>query len=495
MTKRFTILAAAASLMLLCGAARAQQQGQDQNPPPAQDQGQQQTPDQSAPKAQGPIPAYHSPLAGAVDNEDEETTTEIKPDEHALTGAQPLGLGSANAHSYWQPHANLFVTADSNPGVATGGSSWGTWISFSGGVDVHKVSENNELEVSYLGGGMFSNTSEAGNGAVQSLEFLEKRTFHRWALTLIDGLAYLPESGAGFNGLGVPLPGGGGLGGGTLSPGQSLLVGRGQNLSNQFDAEADVFVTGRTSLTFVGGYSSLNYFDSDLLNYGSALARVGYNYLIDRKNTIGVDYEFGETNFSNFHQKLVDHEFQVAYGRRVTGRLAFQIAAGPEIATFTLPITPGSGVGSAGPTTSVYWSLNTNLQYQMRRNFFGLSYVHSVAGGSGVLAGAEEDLVSGSVTRQMTRQFSSGITGGYARDHGLAVLNPTPTGTQTFDYWYGGGNLTYPLGRTMAVTLSYQLQYQTSGTPFCVGGGACATDFWRNMISVGLDWRDRPRRF
>jgi len=366
-------------------------------------------------------------------------------------------------------------------------------------VDVHKVSENNDLLLNYLGGGSFSTDSSASNGAVQELSFSDRKVFHRWALSVMEGLSYLPESGAGFAGLGTTLPGGGPVGGGPLGPGQSLLVGRGQNLGNQFGVETDVFVTGRASLTLLGGYSTLNYFDVDLLNYGTAYARIGYNYQIDRKNTIGVDYTFSDTNYSNFHQSIMDHTFQLAYGRRVTGRLAFQIAAGAQVVTFAVPIsTTGTGEGGPipGPTNSLYWSLDTGLQYAMRRNSFGISYDHYISGGSGLLAGSEADTVTGSVTRQMNRRFSSGIEGGYSRNRGLAVVGTTnPSGSQTFNYWFGGGNLSYPLGRTLALSLTYQLQYQASGTAFCIGTTTCATSDLRNLISVGVDWRGRVHRF
>ena len=496
MKRLFTLLVAGCLATFGVVEARAQQPGQGENQSAAQSQDQQQAPaNQGA--AQGPIPAYRSPLAGAANNEEEEDTTEITPDNRSLTGVQALGLGMTNEHTYWQPHAELFESVDSNPAETTGHTSWGTWTSISAGVDIHKISQNNALDIGYVGGGTFSTNNQASNGTVQALNFSDKVVFHRWALTVVDGLTYLPESSFGFGGLGAPLPGGGLPGGGIAGPGQSLLVGRGQNLSNQFDVEADVFVTGRTSLTFVGGYSNLDYFDSDLLNYGTAVARIGYNYQVTRKDTLGADYTFSDTNYGNFHQSIVNHSFQVAYGRRVTGRLAFQIAAGPEIATFKVPITPGTGGGEIfpGPTTNAYWSLSTNLSYAQKRNSYSLAYAHGVGGGSGVLAGSEGDTVTGSFTRQMTRLFSSGISGGYSRNRGLAVSNTTnPGNTQTYDYWFGGGNLSYPLGRTLALSLTYQAQYQNSGTAFCIGS-SCSTDLLRHMISVGLSWHDRPQRF
>ena len=499
--KRLFTLFAAAACWATVGAGAVRAQAQDQSQQPAQNQ---QTPsDQGTPPAQAPIPAYRSPLAGAADNDEDETNTEILPDNRALTGVQPLGLGMPNEHSYWQPRADLFVSADSNPNETTGQTSWGAWTSFSGGIDVHRVSGNNDLDLSYVGGGIFSNNSNSSNGIIQGLTVSDKVLFHRWALSLLDDLSYVPESAFGFGGLGTALPGGGSLGGGggVLGPGQSLLTGRGQNLANAFDAEADVFLSGRTSLTFVGGYSTLNYFDSDLLNYGTTYARAGYNYQITRKDTLGADYTFSDTSYSNFHQSIVTHMFQATYGRRVTGRLAFQIAAGPEIATFQVPIatgTGGTGGGTGSPTTSVYWSLNANLAYALRRTSFGLAYNHGVSGGSGVLAGSDADTVSGSITRRMTRLFSSGVTAGYSRNQGLAVVNTTtPSASQTYSYWFGGGNLSYPVGRRLALTLTYQLQYEDSGTAFCIGTpcGPNGTNVLRNTISVGLSWRDRPIRF
>jgi hypothetical protein len=501
----FHIVAAVLCVMTLAApAVRAQQQSLNQGQQQAPDQTQQQTaPDQGPTQPAAPIPAYHSPLAGAADK-GEDTEPELAPDTTPITGVQNFSLGMQSTRSYWQPHFDIFSTIDSNPAENAGGSTnWGTSTSLSGGVDVHRSSGNSNLTLSYLGGGTISNDSGVSNGVVQALDVSERLSFRRWGVSFFDQLNYLPQSSFGFNGLGsVALPGSGSGGlGSVFTPGQSLLTGQGQNLGNSFDTEVDVLLTARSSLTFVGGYTSLHYFDSDLLNFGTASFRAGYNYQMDRKNTIGLSYTFSEFNYSNFNQSIVSHTAQVYYGRRITGRLAFQISAGPQIALFRMPISTGagsSGAGgpgstSAGPTTQVYWSLNTSLQYELRRTAFALSYNHGVGGGSGALAGALTDTVSGSVTRQMSRTFSSGITGGYSRNQGLAIIAAIPS-TQTYDYWYGGGNLSYPIGRTLGLTLSYQLQYQTSNAAFCIGP-TCGTSVIRNMISLGVGWHQRPLRF
>jgi hypothetical protein len=500
MTRKLLNIIAIAACVGTWGAGRvcAQPQPQDQSQQPAQ--GQQQAPDQSTTQSQGPIPAYRSPLAGATSNDDEDTNTQLAPDTTPVTGAQNFSLGTPLVHSYWQPHVDFSTTVDSNPTESTAsGSNWGTWTSISGGVDVHRASPSNDLELSYVGGGSISDNTNASNGVVQELNFSNKHQFRRWNLSIFENLNYLPESAFGFNGLGAGVPGGGVGGGGAFDPGQSLLTGRGQNLGNTFETEADVFLSARTSLTFIGGYSSLKYFDSDLLNYGSVDARVGYNYLLDRKNTVGVDYTYLQYNYSNFDQSITTHTVQLTYGRRVTGRLAFQLGVGPEIDLLQTPIFTNPGGGGAGTstenaTTTVGWSLNTSLQYQLKRTALAVSFNHGLAGGSGIQAGAESNTASGTVTHGISRSLSGSILGGYSRSSGLTVVAAETPFTQTFDYWYGGGSLAYALNRSLAFTLSYQLQYQNSGAGFCIDT-TCGTSVVRHTISFGLNWRERPLLF
>lgn len=501
----FNILAAVLCILALDAPRARAQQSQDQGQQQTPDQTQQQTPAPQAPtQATAPIPAYRSPLAGAADNGDDTDNNEVTPDTSALTGVQNLSLGMPTTRSYWQPHFDVFSTIDSNPAENAGGATnWSAAASFSGGIDLHRGSGNSDLTLSYLGGGTVSNNSGASNGVVQALDFSEKLSFRRWVISFLDQLNYLPQSSFGFDGLGaVALPGSGSSGiGAPFTPGQSLLTGQGQSLSNSFDTEVDTLLTSRSSLTFVGGYSLLHYFDSDLLNYGTVIFRAGYNYQMDRKNTIGLAYTFSEFNYSNSDQSIVTHSTQVSYGRRVTGRLAFQISAGPQVSLLHTPISTsvgssgggGTGSPSAGPTTQIGWALNTNVQYVLRRNAFLLAYNHGVGGGSGALAGSLTDTVNGSFTRQMSRTFSSGITGGYSRNQGLAIGTVTPA-NQTFDYWYGGGNFSYPIGRSLALTLAYQLQYQSSNAAFCIGP-TCGTNVIRHLISLGIGWHERPLLF
>src|ERR1700745_3693104 len=105
--------------------------------------------DQNQPEQ--PIPAYHSPLAGVNSGADDNSTVsdqQLAPDTQPLAGAQNLSLGVPPVtHSYWEPRANITGTFDSNPlsGNQTGG--WAAYANLLGGIDLHRVSGNSNLEL------------------------------------------------------------------------------------------------------------------------------------------------------------------------------------------------------------------------------------------------------------------------------------------------------------------------------------------------------------
>jgi hypothetical protein len=457
--------------------ARAQQQTQDQ-----------------------PIPAYHSPLASQADNSDPNAPPpQLLPDNTALTGLldPSLGVPSTN-HSYWTPHVELALTLDSGTPDTAANSGWTTWTSLTGGVDLRWKSGRSDMTLDYVGGGIFSNDGSSENGIVQDLNLVDRFNFRRWALTVIEQASYTPETPFGTGGFpGVSSPGGlPGLGG--LIAGQTIITNEGQRFLNTSLGEVDVFLTPRSSLTFAGGYSLLQSFDENLVDYGDAVAQAGYNYQVSRKDTVGVSYLFSGFRYSNFDESINSNTLQLSYGRKITGRLAFRIGAGPQFTTITTPFTPGTGVGSIGPptggsTTNLYWSLYTSLQYQMERTVLSASYNHGVSGGSGVIAGSLADTVTGSISRELSRSSIGAWNVGYSRNAELAAagLPQVPFSNQPFDYWFTGVNYTRRWGRSLNMNVGYQLQYQNSNSSFCVGVG-CGSSFVRNLITFGVGWSKTP---
>jgi hypothetical protein len=487
---RKTIWATLFMMGMIAPKAQAQQQGEPPAPAPA---------DQAA----APIPAYRSPLASAADNGDDggliADPNKLIPDSNALTGAQTFSLGQlAGRHSFWQPHVDFTSTLSSNGLSSQTNTGWTTWSTIYGGIDLRRISGNSDLSLLYLGGASVSNDGSSSNGVIQNLEFVEKLAYRRATISLLDQLNYLPENGFGsqFGNIGTPVGSGSiGLQPG-LGPGQSILTASGQRLSNAFVPEVDVKLTARTSLTFVGDYSVLHFFDNNLLNSYEAGGQVGYNYQLTRKDTIGLSYGFTAIRYSNFNQSINDNVVHISYGRRVTGKLAFRIAAGPEYTSFQTPITSTPVTGTMPSSSSnLSWSLSTSLTYQLRRTGLGLTYAHGVSGGSGVQAGALTDTVSGFATRQLSRTFSGNWNLSYGRNNGLTVNAPgSTTANQTFSYWSSDIGLNHAMGRTMNLSLNYLLQYQNSNSAFCVGP-TCGSSFVVHQILFSLGWHDHPIPF
>lgn len=483
-------------LVAVCATPAKAQQSQTSDTQNQQNQQDQQN--QSA-----PIPAYRSPFASAVDNGDSQDEGQTaQPDTRPLTGAQYITLGGiATTRSYWQPRLDLFGSGDSNPLESPVNSNWGTWTSFEGGADIYRTSGRSNLTLNYTGGDIYSNDAAVPGGPVQELNFEDKISFRSVDISFLDEFSYIPELLFGVGGPAFPGAGTTALGPG-FAPQQTILGGQGRTLTNSYVTEVDIHLDPRSSFTLAGGYSVLEFFNSDLLNSGTTTVQAGYNYQATTKNTLGVLYSFSGFQYTHFNQSMYSHTVEASYARRITGKLAFQIAAGPQLLWVQMPIfggvgTPaGTGGGtpaSPGPSNNLYWALNTAMQYQESRTVLGAAYSHGVTVGAGVLGGAIADTVGGSITHKMSRTFSSGITAGYSRNSGLPFGIGVPA-NQTYDYTFAGLNLTRPVGETLGLTFSYQMQYQTSNAPFCIGL-ACGVNVMRHLISVGLSWHQRPLVF
>ena len=422
----------------------------------------------------------------------------LAPDTRSPTGVQDFSLGTPPLqHSFWQPSFNLTSTADSDALSANNNTGWTTYTTFLAAVDLHRITGGSDLTVSYVGGGTVSNDGAVGNSVTQELELAQKFSFRRAAISFFDQVAYLPEQSFGYGGLGgLTLPGGGssGLQNG-LAPDGTILTPRGQRITNAFLTQVDVRLNGRSSLTFVGGYTLLHYFDNNLLDLNDSIAQVGYNYQWTREDTISVLYRFNAYRYKDFNQSINDHVVLLNYGRRITGRLALQIGVGPEVTMFAVPITGSSSAATGSGQTQINWSLNSALTYAFERTSVGLSYVRGVGGGSGVLAGSESNTLNANANHQFARTLSGGINVGYARNNGLGTgaLNTTAT-NQTYDYWFSGVTFNKSWGPMLNMLFNYQMQYQNSNAAFCVGP-VCGGSIIRHMVSVGFSWRDHPLAF
>src|SRR3984893_11645875 len=298
--------------------------------------------------------------------------------DRSLAGAQDLSPeASESRRSYWQPFFNLTSVLDTNPLGVGNTVTLAPWGSFYGGADLHWASHSSDLNLNYLGGGVLSQyTTE--DGPIQQLALGEKLSWRHATISLFDQFGYLPEAVSEFY---VPM-------GADLSanresslqpaflPNQSIVSTLGQELTNSFVGEVDVPIGRRSSLTLLGSYSLLRFFKSNFLDLNDTTFQAGFNRHVTRNNTVALLYRLTAFRFSNVYQPMDGHVVQLAFGRQVTGRMSFRVAAGPELALFRS--VAGQTSSSAAPPSIVrskqlYWTLDSSMTYEIGRKVLKLA--------------------------------------------------------------------------------------------------------------------------
>lgn len=470
-TRILVSLAAAALLAMASVRASAQDPGQD--------------------TGQQPHPAGHG--LPPLDNSEQNSAPQTQPDDRPLTGIQQTSTGSPEMlHSYWVPGIQVANIFESNaPGNATP-NQWVSVTFLAGNISLLDAHPHSTLSLNYSGGGSLSNASSSAhlNGAFQQLAVGDAFRWNRWKLSLLDRFSYLPTTSFGFGAAsGINEPGvGGTLNAPSIglpsggSAGQSIFSGFGPQYSNTAAAQVEYLLTPRSSVNFAGDYSLLRFVESGNVESNDYGFNGGYNYQVTKFDTLGVLYRFTAFRFTGNPQELNDHMAHVAYGRKLTGRLALQLSAGPEYTTFLIP------VGTR--TSQLTWSVDANLGYKFEAGDIGLSYAHGLNGGSGILVGSEADTISTHGSRRLGRNWSGSLSFGYARNRTLTNSTVAVT-TQHYNTYYATAGLFRPVGRNALLSFGYTSRIQTANLAFCTTVN-CGTSYSENQVSVGFRWHTRP---
>jgi len=409
------------------------------------------------------------------------------PDTHTLSGGELLSVGSLEqSRTVFNP--SFYVSETGQTGTATaGGSSGLTSLTLLGGaLNVDRTWSNSHLVTTYSGGATIQPGTGFGNDSFHDFAISEEITWDRWRLRLRDDLLFSPGASFGGSGMGGP----GLLGqfasansslseiGSTFVLGQTIYTGRVNRLRNTALAGAEYAFSRRAVMTFTGSYGVLHFLDPGFIDSQNITGQVGFDYQLDPRNSVALIGGFGRTDYRGSPFVTDNYLTQFAYGRKITGRLAFQIAAGP-----TLIRLRNTGVGNVQQWVL---GLNSALSYEQRRGGYSFSYTHGFSGGSGVFLGGTAHVVGANMHRRLTRFWTANLNTGYAWNTTLDGSGTTPFVIQA---WYGGANLGHQLGRHMYVAFNYGAQRQ-SGAAACpllsCGGSGLQQNF-----GVMLRWHLR----
>ena len=448
-----------------------------------------QDPQGETPKAPAKV---YGPL-GVDEQQDQNQPDAYQPDTRPITGFQQPTVGSQlERHSYWVPGASYYNYIQSNGALLGGKSEWNSTSYLTGNLSLVENWSRSQLLLNYTGGGAFSTDDTVGNSMVQQLGITQTFNWSRLQLVFIDQFAYLPQSQFGFAaGTGLSTPGvGGSLGGGLtgigagLTPGQSIFAAVGPRYFNTGSVQATYQLSARSSVTVGGLYSLLRFRDPGNIPSDQYVGNLGYNYQITRNNTIGLQYRFSAFHYPDNPQAIGDHTFQAVFGRKITGRLALTLSAGPEVTNYRLPEAP------ATKTQYVTGSGGATLNYLVPKGSITANYFHGVSSGSGVFFGATADQVSGAATRQISRVWSGELHAGYARNRNAQSV--PGVSTTNYDAFFGGVSAARPLGRNATFSVGYTAYVQKTDSSGCGGSNCSSETFTTNQITVGVSWHARP---
>jgi hypothetical protein len=228
-------------------------------------------------------------------------------------------------------------------------------------------------------------------------------------------------------------------------PSETINTGLSMRYRDSVLGQAEYSISRRSAITFSGDYGLLHFTSNQYFSSTMAGGQVGYDYLLDPFNSIALLGSYGQITYGGTNNSTTDYAAELAYGRKVTGRLAFQVAAGPqEIHSVTS--------GPLGTFTFWFPSVNSALTYQRRRTGLSLNFVRGVTGGSGVFEGATSNTISGGFHYQITRNWSGSANAGYAVNNSLV---PSGGKSTQFDNWFFGANLGRPVGSRAVINLNY----------------------------------------
>jgi len=478
MTSRARTIGLLLGLLLAVPCVSALAQDQPANPPPQ--------PDSSAGNSGGAQPQGEEEVPALPRTPQNDRVPVSGVEDYRLDG---INLG--RSFVVGQAEFNEVYSTNTNGAATSSGAMHDSISNLQGMLSLQLLSRRSALNLDYRPGLLVYDRGTVGTEIIQQFNITEKFYLRRWTLVLGNDFSYLPQSPIGLGGFvgggaansGIP-----GVGGGLTNfnpffvPGQSIQT-LGNRISNAFVGQAQYTFGPRSSVNFSGTYGLVHFFDTGLLNSRDLALRLGYDYTISAKQTFTVAYSRNQIFFSPGIPGFSSDSVLVGYRRTISGRMSLIVESGPQFSHFQ--------GGVSGSSTRVAYHVRGVLRYRTLRNTIELSYQHRLSEGSGVLVGAQTDLVSASIARIVSRNWTATTSANFNHN---SSLNQT-TGAVTnfhFNSWNGNISASRRLGQSTNIQFQYNVSRQTSNVSGCINNIPCGSVSLNQQIGLGLVWNSRP---
>jgi hypothetical protein len=408
---------------------------------------------------------------------------QVLPDTNTLAGAEPFGLGSLDsAHTIFDPSISFSELGQTFP-PTPGQSSLASTTLLNGIMNFDRTWSKYHLSAAYTGGETFNLGPITSHTSFQNLMVMQQITWERWHVLLRDDFTASP--GAAFTGAGMGGPGliaqsssmlGSLLNGSgqAFTPGETIETGNATRYMNSVLGQMEYSFSRRSTLTFSGSYGLLDFPSAGYVSSHMLNAQAGYDYLIDPMDSIGVIASYGKTDYTGATNSNTDYSASLAFGRKITGRLALQAGVGPQ------QTRVASGTGNFDLW---FMSVNSALSYERRRSGVSFSYTRGLGAGAGVYLGAATNTFLGSGHYQFTRFWTGSVAGGYALNTSLA---PAGVATTSFNNVFAGANLGRRVGRHAQINFNYGVQRQ--GSPAACPVANCGIAGIQQTFGMSVTW-------
>jgi hypothetical protein len=484
--KRISVVGLLLVALLYAPVLRSQQSSTDQaGSTPA-------TPDQPLPAPgdtsssstsdSGAVPAAHA-LFGTEGGDSSQAASQ--PEMSPLSGAEQLTIPGTQPANYFDASALFSGSGDSGVLNSQGMPTWGANEVAGGQVMYDRSWNADRFSVGYSGGGVFYQPSAQYPASMyQTLSLAQILSWKRLTLRLLDNFSYSPNSSFGGAGTGGPgLLAEEGPTSTALSPiygaSDTILTGQTRVINNSAVGEIQYNLSRRSSFTVTGSYAVLEYLGGGFISSRDYVVSGGYNYMLTAKDTLDVTYSLTQTNYTGTPENSSFQQVNLGYAHQLNDRLVFQISGGPEWIVFR-DYSPSAG-------NELTWSLNTGLQYRLRRSALGASFSRGANAGSGVFFGSIGDSASANVSHQFSRFLIGAVNVGYSLNKSLAS---TAEVANEYHNWFVGASLGRQLGRYMHLSFNYGAEQQPNGGICPVA--SCGLNSVVQTIGVSVDLHVRP---
>ena len=373
----------------------------------------------------------------------------------------------------------------------------GETTALSGNLSYQSKSTVHPFSLLFAGGLLLGN--QPGQAAVSTYENLavsQGLVTRTWIFNVSDSFSLLPESPiTGPSGV----PGVGDLGvvpieGPAYGPGGGVFSLAGKQVANTVSGSAERQLDHATSISGSAGWSVLHFLNSNGSNGGGSLndsqisGIVALNRRIDARSSASLNAVYSTISYTGssigLYPDIETRGLNVFYQRTLSRTLSASVSAGPQWVSSSNSLLIPSAINLA---------VSTSLSYVRRSIHGSVAYSRGVNAGSGVLAGALSDSVSGGVGRAYGRNWVASLSAAYVRTSGLTqfAIGPGSPANSTFNTSSAGMQVSRRINNPLSAYASYSIQDQSYSNLLGAQNPFSGTS---QIIGVGITFTPRSTR-